>query len=142
MAPASVSCLVPQLQQQPRSIQPWGDTHQSQSLSCLRMAMVTTMRAGRAVLPASLSKYVHSAVLGLQALTQRFSTCGLQPLVGSHIRYPTYISSIYTTIHHSSKTAVMKQQGNNFMVGVTTHEELYYKVTASGRWRTAALEGC
>lgn len=55
-------------------------------------------------------------------LNQRFSTCGLQPLWESHIRYPAY--PIFT-IHSSSEITVTEYEQKYFCGwGSPPHEEL------------------
>lgn len=69
---------------------------------------------------------------------------GSQPLWGPmtfsrglHIRQ-SFISDIYVTIHNSSWIRIMKW--NNCMVGVSTAWGAVLTLTASGRWRSTALE--
>lgn len=54
-------------------------------------------------------------------LKKLFSTCELWPLGDAY--QISWILDIYITIYNSSKITVIKEQKNNFMVGVT--EELY-----------------
>ena len=61
-----------------------------------------------------------------ESLEQQSSTSESQPL---QVEYQlSCISDIYIMIHNSSKIIVMKQQWNNFMVGVAKHEALYLRV--------------
>lgn len=78
-----------------------------------------------------------------KCLSQGFSTCAYRPPVGvSNDPFPGVAyqisceSAIYIRVHHSSKVAVIKEQGNNFMAG--DHHNGRSWATGSQHWEGGA----